>query len=277
MNRKIKIAFKGLLWLLEGIVVGFGAIMPGISGGTLCVAFGMYRSIIELISNPKENIRKYGKKLTIFIMGAIFGFIGLSGVTSWLMDKNSVIVTCLFTGLIIGTFPQLWKDAGIKGRNKKSYISMIFAFVIMLVLMTMLQTNFHLKVQESVWGFLFCGILWGLSFIVPGLSSSTLLLFFGLYQPMLDGIAGFNLFVLIPLVIGMIVCVLLLSKVVTNAYKKHYSIISHSIIGVVASTVVMILPFWNVSAAEFLSCIFSIGAGIIMSFMFSKICSKLEK
>ena len=33
---------QGILWVLEGIIVGFGAIMPGISGGTLCVAFGMY-------------------------------------------------------------------------------------------------------------------------------------------------------------------------------------------------------------------------------------------
>ena len=46
MNRKLQTSFKGLLWFLEGIIVGFGAIMPGLSGGTLCVAFGMYLPLI---------------------------------------------------------------------------------------------------------------------------------------------------------------------------------------------------------------------------------------
>lgn len=45
------------MWLLEGVVVGFGAILPGISGGTLCVAFGMYRPLIETLSSLKTGIK----------------------------------------------------------------------------------------------------------------------------------------------------------------------------------------------------------------------------
>lgn len=82
MNKRIKTSFKGLLWFLEGIIVGFGAIMPGLSGGTLCVAFGMYLPLIWVISHPKENIIKYGKMLAVFGMGAAVGFLGLSGFAS---------------------------------------------------------------------------------------------------------------------------------------------------------------------------------------------------
>lgn len=76
------------IWLLEGIVVGFGAILPGISGGTLCVSFGMYRPIIDTLSNLKSGIKKHGFMLSIFLLGIAVGFIGLSGIASCFWRKT---------------------------------------------------------------------------------------------------------------------------------------------------------------------------------------------
>ena len=120
---------KYVLWFLEGCVVGFGAILPGASGGALCVAFGMYLPLVSLISNPKQNAKKYGKMLAVFALGVVFGFIGLSGVAAWLMHKDAELATCAFIGFIVGTFPELWKDAGEHGRNKNSYIGMVIGFL----------------------------------------------------------------------------------------------------------------------------------------------------
>ena len=58
MERRRNGIIQGLLWVLEGIIVGFGAIMPGISGRTLCVAFGMYKPLIGGLSEPMVNLRK---------------------------------------------------------------------------------------------------------------------------------------------------------------------------------------------------------------------------
>ena len=80
---------QGILWLLEGVIVGFGAIMPGVSGGALCVAFGMYKPLIGILSDPKTSIKKHWKMLGVFLLGGAIGFIGLSGVADWLMLKNS--------------------------------------------------------------------------------------------------------------------------------------------------------------------------------------------
>lgn len=274
MNNKIKKSFKGLLWFLEGMIVGFGAIMPGLSGGTLCVAFGMYLTLIWVISHPRENIRKYGKMLAVFGMGVAVGFIGLSGFALWLMDLSSELVICAFVGFIIGTFPELWEDAGVKGRNTNSHISMAVGFAVMLMLLYLFENHAQIQVKADVFGFFLCGILWGLSFIVPGLSSSTLLLFFGLYQPMLDGISVLELGVIIPLAIGIVVCVMLLSKAVNVAYKKYYGIISHAIIGVVAATTVMIFPDWNTFGIGQVICIV---CGALVSYAFTRICARLKK
>lgn len=34
---------RWLLRVIQGILVGSGAILPGISGGVLCVSFGLYQ------------------------------------------------------------------------------------------------------------------------------------------------------------------------------------------------------------------------------------------
>lgn len=43
-----KIILKSVMLIIKGVFVGFGAIMPGISGGTLCAAFGMYKPLLNL-------------------------------------------------------------------------------------------------------------------------------------------------------------------------------------------------------------------------------------
>lgn len=265
-----------LLWFAGGVIVGFGAILPGISGGTLCVVFGMYRPAIEMISNPLGGMKKHGQMLGTFLVGVTVGFVGLSGVAAWFLEKNTMLVTCAFIGFIIGTFPELWRDAGTEGRNRNSYIAAAAAFLIMLTVLTIFKSTFSVTIAPGVTGYLICGLLWGLSFIVPGLSSSSLLLFFGLYQPMLAGISAFHLNVLIPMGIGMSVCVILLSKVVGFAYQKYFSVVSHGVIGIVAATAVMIFPVWDGSVRTAVLSLLFIFAGANLSLCFSNICDRMK-
>jgi putative membrane protein len=39
---------KNILYIIQGAIVGIGAILPGVSGGVLCVAFGIYEPMMEL-------------------------------------------------------------------------------------------------------------------------------------------------------------------------------------------------------------------------------------
>ncbi len=268
--------FLLLLWLFEGAIVGFGAILPGVSGGTLCVAFGMYRPLIETISGPKKGLKQHGLMLGIFLLGAIVGFVGLSGLAASLLENNTSLVTCIFIGFILGTFPDLWKDAGTEKRTKTSFISLILCFLVMLVILAMLKTQHTITISPNILSYMLCGLLWGLSFIVPGLSSSSLLLFFGLYQPMLEGISNLDISVLIPMGIGMAACVLSLSKAVGAAYKKFYSVVSHGVLGIVAATAIMLLPKWNGSALTAVLSLVAILGGAAISYMFTCVCNRIK-
>lgn len=268
-----------ILWLLEGAVVGLGAIVPGISGGTLCVAFGMYKPLIETISNPRTSLKKHWLMLLVFALGIGIGFVGLSGLLAWLFDETNplnVFVTCVFIGFIIGTFPELWRDAGEQGRKKGAYISVIVGFIVMVAILFLFKAKLSVTIAPGFMAFILCGVLWGLSFIVPGLSSSSFILFFGLYEAMNKGISTFDMGVLIPMALGMAASVLLLSKVLNFAYKKFYSIVSHIVIGIVAATAVMIFPVNDLSLQTLSLKIVSIIAGAIMSYFFTRLCAKLK-
>lgn len=266
--------FLWAIWLIEGIIVGFGAILPGVSGGTLCVAFGMYRPIIEIMSDIKKGLSKYGIMLLIFFIGVAIGFIGLSGAAAILLERNSELITCIFIGFILGTFPQLLSEAGSKGRNIYSFVSIVVSFTVILFFLIIMKNNQLHSFDEGVFGYLICGILWGFSFIIPGLSSSSLLLFFGLYQPMLEGISEFDMTIIIPMAFGMLLCILLLSKVIGYAYKKHFSIVSHAVIGIAAATVVMIFPTQGKQSLPVTFLIILCSAAV--SYILTRICKKIE-
>ena len=74
---------QGILWVLEGIIVGFGAIMPGISGGTLCVAFGMYKPLMGVLSTPRKALKTYWRMLLPFVLGCAVGFVRAWRACSW--------------------------------------------------------------------------------------------------------------------------------------------------------------------------------------------------
>ncbi|HIT33679.1 MAG TPA: DUF368 domain-containing protein [Candidatus Faecousia intestinigallinarum] len=265
-----------LLWLLEGIIVGFGAILPGVSGGTLCVAFGMYRPIVDTLSHLKSGIQRHGWMLLTFFLGVLAGFIALSGLAAWMLEHSAALVTCVFIGFILGTFPELWQEAGAQGRSGRSIWALCLGFAAMALLLGLLKTASSVVIPAKAPGFFLCGLLWGLSFIVPGLSSSSLLLFFGLYQPMLAGIASFNFSVLLPMGAGMALCVLLLSKGIARIYRTHYAAASHAILGIVAATAMMILPEWNGAAWSLLAGLAAICFGGALSYGLSRLCRKIK-
>ena len=76
-----------------------------ISGGVLCVVFGIYRPMMAVLAHPFRNIRKYWKMFIPIAIGWAAGFVGLAGAIAKLLSLNAAVIVSLFVGLIAGTFP----------------------------------------------------------------------------------------------------------------------------------------------------------------------------
>lgn len=101
-----------LLRVLQGALIGLGAVLPGISGGVLCVVFGIYKPVMELLSNPFKNFKTHVPKLIPVIIGGIIGFMGIANLLAFFLEKYPDPSVCLFVGLIGGMLPSLFREAG---------------------------------------------------------------------------------------------------------------------------------------------------------------------
>lgn len=282
MNEKPKIKEQfniadTILLILKGAVIGIGGILPGLSGGVLCVIFGLYKPIIEFLADPLKNMWKNLGLLIPVGIGVGVGFIGFAGLVNAFMTASPTAAICVFAGLIIGMIPDLWKDAGAQGRDKVSLGAMAASLIFFLILLTYLQHGIGLTITPNFGWYIFCGVAWGLSIIVPGLSSSSMLIFFGLYQPMLAGMSSFDMGVLIPLAIGGCGVVFTLSKAMNYFFQHHYALANHIIVGIVIATTVMIIPLDFATAGEAASAVISIVAGILAAKGLNTIFAKIAK
>lgn len=276
-NKKRSGVGEIIMRLIHGSIIGLGAVLPGISGGVLCVVFGVYKPIMELLSHPFKAIKKYAKLLIPIVIGIGIGFLAISKLLGFLLNKYPDPSVCLFVGLIAGMLPSLFREAGEKGRSKGSFISLGICFVVVLALLLGLNA-IHVTIVPNFGWYLFCGFCIALSVIAPGMSFSTLLMPLGLYTPLVEGIGNLDFSVLIPAGIGALITVILLAKAIDSLMNRHYSIVFHGIIGIVIAATIVIIPFksFTVGIKEAVINIVCIATGIIIALVLDKFNSKVN-
>ena len=253
-----------ILRVMQGTLIGLGAVLPGISGGVLCVIFDVYTIIMEFLADPFRKLKSHLPKLLPIGIGVVIGFIGVAKLLGFFLERYENPSVCLFIGLIAGMLPSLYREAGEQGRNKKSYCALGIAMVLVFALLIGLKV-LNVEIIPNFGWYIFCGACLALSIIAPGMSFSTTLMPLGLYEPFVAGIGDFDFGVLIPGGIGGLVTVILFAKAVDMLFKKHYSVAFHAIVGVVIAATVMIIPVqsFTVSVGSFIVNLVCLMAGIV--------------
>lgn len=273
-KEKKNVPMQFLLRFLEGILIGTGGILPGVSGGALCVVFGIYRPLMELFSNPFKNLKKYFWMLFPYGLGIGVGFIGLAGLVDYVLRTHEALAVCAFVGLILGMVPQLFRDAGEQGRGKGDWVALSISFVLLTALFLYLRYGAGMHIVPNVGWWLVCGAIWGLNVILPGMSSSSMLIFLGLYQPMLAGISRFSMQVILPIGAGAVLVILTLSKAVNALFSKHYALMYHVILGAVLATVVPLIPIHFSGVWDVVLDALCIAGGFVISLFLNKVSQK---
>lgn len=262
--------------MIQGSLIGLGAVLPGISGGVLSVIFGVYKPIMEFLSNPFRNFKTHVRKLLPVFLGAVIGFMGIANLLAFVLEKYPAPSVCLFVGLIGGMLPSLFREAGEKGRSRASYIAMFSAMTVIFILLISLGAA-SVQITPNFFWYLFCGLCLALSIIAPGMSFSTLLMPLGLYTPFVDGIGHLDMNVLLPGGIGALATVICFSKAVNSLFEHHYSVAFHGIVGIVIAATIMIIPYdsFTVSTESCLINIFFLAAGVAAATLLDRFNSRV--
>lgn len=265
------------LWkVLQGALIGLGAVLPGISGGVLSVVFGVYRPIMELLADPVHKWRTHLPVLFPYMIGSAAGFLGVANLLAYVLETYPDPSVCVFVGLIGGMLPSLWREAGEQGRVRGNVIISGVTFAGMLFLLFLLQ-NSRAAVEPGIGGYLFCGFAFALSVIAPGMSFSTLLMPLGLYTPFVEGIGHIRPEVLIPGGIGCAVTFVCLAKLVNRLFERHYAEMFHGIFGIVGAATVMTVPWDSFAASPEAASrnLFCMAAGIVAALLLEVMNEKL--
>ena len=269
--------FRWLRDLLCGLLIGAGAILPGVSGGVLAVIFDIYRPFMELLTHPKKALPKYLPWFPPIIIGWILGFMGFAKGIAAALNLSGTVTVWLFIGLIFGTVPSLFREAGKEGRRASSWISLVLCALSVFWGLFYVSHIAEVQVEPNFWWYNFCGALFGMGIVIPGMTSSTVMMALGLYQPMLEGLANLDVMVLLSTVPGLLLTMALLARLVSWVFRRHYSVAYHGILGIVLASTLVIIPTGYDGWGEILLSILCCIGGFALAFGMARLDRRIQE
>ena len=240
-----------LVRVLQGILIGAGAVLPGVSGGVLAVLFGVYKPLMRFFAHPFKEWKNCLMQLWPILVGVVIGYIGIAKLLAEVLVRYESQALALFVGMTIGIMPSLFREAGEKGRDRNSWISMAVVFALALTLLIVCRVMQITIVPNFLWN-MFGGFALVLSMIAPGMSSSVLLLplmaknaagdTFTFYEHITGAIGNLDFAVLLPIGIGALLTLVLLTKAINWLLDNHYAVTFHGIIGIVIAATIFTVP-----------------------------------
>lgn len=240
--------------LTKGIVVGLGAITPGLSGSVLLVIFGLYHKALESISTIFKNFKKNLLFLIPLAMGIGTGMLLFSKIAQFFLNNFEMQTRFTFLGLVVGTIPLFIREVTKEKRNEgkkfpKRYILLIIcATAVGLTLSYMSGVGFKEISNPNLLQSVVLGLVVAASYIIPGVDSAVILNYFGMYKMWLsvadlDNLLQpqFFLKIALPTAVGLAIGVLLISSIINFLLKRYYTITFSVIFGLFISIIPKLL------------------------------------
>ena len=245
--------------LLQGMVVGIANIIPGVSGGTMMVAMGLYDKLIHAITHLKSEFKESLKLLVPIFLGAGIAIVALSRLFEFLLENYPIPTNFAFCGLIAGSLPFIFKK--VKGHSVSvgRAVCFLIFFAIVILMAVMGETSGNAADVSfglvNVVKLLLVGIIAAATMVIPGVSGSMMVMLLGYYDTILktinnfmDALVAFDMQeilvqcgILIPFGIGVILGIFLIAKIIEFIFSKAEIHAYYAIIGLILASPVAIL------------------------------------
>lgn len=228
--------------IIKGFFIGFGKIIPGVSGSLIALNLGLYEKGIDAISNFFEDAKNNIYFLSNVGTGIIIAIILGSNVINYLLIKYYFITMMLFIGLIIGTTNDVIKKVNLKNKKEFLYFIMIFIFMIILCFV---KTNNNYNYSNNILNNLYIiliGFIDATTMIIPGISGTAIFMLMGCYNFFLSIFSNpfDNIFLTILFIIGLFLGIIIISKIMNYLINKKQHIIYPIILGFSLSSIVIL-------------------------------------
>lgn len=244
--------------VLKGMVIGIANIIPGVSGGTMMVAMGIYDKLIHCITHLFKEFKKSVLFLLPIAIGMLVAIAASSFGLTWLFDNYPIQTNLLFVGLILGGLPAIWKKVKGKKVGVGNIVAGLLFFALVVVFAAMGESegaaaDLAFNIVNVVKLFA-VGIIASATMVIPGVSGSMVLMLIGFYHPVLNAIKEFfsaladfdiggilaGCGVLVPFGLGVVAGIFGIAKLVEIIFEKFPLYAYWAIIGLIVSSPIAI-------------------------------------
>lgn len=271
-TKKNKLDNNSIISLLKtlicGFVIGVAGIIPGLSGGVLAVSMGIYPRLINSVINIRKEFKKSVSLLIPFGISALCGMFLFGVIMKPLLENFERSIIWLFIGLILGSIPSFIKEANQKGFRITYVIPMVISFALGIFLATLTEQKLTLPADSPLMLFL-CGGILAIGAVVPGMSSSFVLMQMGMYDKVISAFVTFDWLCMLCVSLGAVVLFVTTVKLVNAAFEKFHGYAYFTAFGFLISTIVSVFPGVN-SIGDILLLVI----GLLFIFAFNKFANK---
>ncbi len=240
--------------LILGVFIGLAVIVPGVSGSTIAIIFGLYTGMLYALGNILSDFKRCFAFLLPIGVGVVVGFAAGFIAIQRVFELFLFQLICLFGGLMIGAVPALTKE--VKGERLNVGRALLFAVGLLIpigvsVLSIVLSdgvgdgasfTNFP---AWRIFAYLPLGAVVAVTQIVPGLSATAILMAFGQFKPILNSLHTDYIFsnpqvILLygALGVGFLVGLVGISKLFSAILKNHKATAFFCVIGLAFGSII---------------------------------------
>lgn len=249
----------GLRCLLGGALMGLANLVPGISGGTMLLAAGIYPRFIQALADLSAlRFRKSSL--------AVLGLVGIAAGVAILLGagtvKDAVVehrwaMYSLFIGLTLGGVPILWQMA--RPATQAFWLGTAVGLLLMAALAWLqIEGGSTGGSREGIPIMFIAGIVGASAMILPGVSGGYMLLLIGVYVPVLSAIDAVRealqandlgsasdpiVSVVLPVGVGVAIGVLLISNLIKVVLERYEQPTLGVLMGLLVGAVLGLWPF----------------------------------
>ena len=236
---------QGSFWrnALAGLLMGIGCVLPGVSGGVMAVSFGLYRPMLDAVLGIFHDTRRKLLFLAPLALGGAAGLLLGARCLGTAMRLYEKPMLCLFTGFILGGVPDLLAEAEAGGRFRRRWLGALAGGVLLALPMALLRAQgVERALSLTPLQALAVGLAEGVGTVVPGLSTSFILMNLGWYQAYLDALAHPQAGVLGLVALGFAASALASMKAVQWLFDHARGYAYYAVLGFLLVSVALVFP-----------------------------------
>ena len=242
-----------------GALMGLANLVPGISGGTMLLATGVYPRFVEGVA--EVTTLKFRPR-TLIVLASIAGaaalaIVLLAGLVKGLVIDHRWVMYSLFIGLTLGGVPVVWR---LLGRLKSPAVAGCVAGVAVMALLAMAQPGVAGAADAGAQAYLMlfvAGLAGASAMILPGVSGGYLLLILGQYIIILSAIDDAKtslqaadwaqltgaMHVFVPVGLGVVAGVAVVSNLIALLLRRYKQPTLGVLLGLLLGAVLGLWPF----------------------------------